>query len=191
MDPKKLAALLGLDPETATEALEARMKELLAISQEVAQLRALVTEKDAIATSLNGELTVAKTSLKAATAELTEHKAQIESLKPQAEMGQAHFTAQREEALRLYKLAKGDKAEEAVSTTISNAADLKTVEGFIATFRDEAEKIAPLACTKCGGTSLSRKATKDDGHSTSDANSPLNQFELKRLESTLGHMHRS
>ena len=181
MDPKKLAALLGLNPETATlESLEAHPK---TAQETLAAQTTQVTELQAKATTLEANLAEANTKVETLSAEVT-------SLKPQAEMGVAHFEAQKAEALRIYGLAVGDKKDESMLKLMEEAKDLATLQGFIKTFTEQAEALAPLTCQKCGCTDVGRKASNDTGHKGTDNQVNMSAFELQRLESTLEVMHR-
>lgn len=194
MDPKKLAALLGLDPETATaESLEAFLKQFSGVKAEVESLKTQLTTATEAATAAKTEIE----SLTATVAELTPLKeanaalvAEVAELKPKAELGDAHFAAQKAEALRIYNLALGTKAEESMAKVIKDSTDISVVEGFIKTFTDQADTVAPMTCQSCGSKEIKRKASKDAGHQSNDTQTLVSSFEQKRLEQTLGGMHR-
>ena len=191
MDPKKLAALLGLDPETATaESLEAFLKQFAGTKPEIENLKTKLTGLETQLTTANETVTTLTSANEALKLEVEPLKQEVESLKPQAEMGLAHLEAQRQEALRIYGIAVGDKKEESLTKVITEAKDLATLAGFIKTFTDQADAIAPLACQKCGSVELSRKASKDDGHKSNDLTNATSRLELKRLENTVSAMHR-
>ena len=156
VDPKKLAALLGLnlEGEALTEdALLASLKDHLAKAPELqAQLTALETAKTELTTSV----TALTSQLAAKTEEAKQAVEKVATLEANAKIVEATLAASRTEALRLYNLVEDSKATEAMRTLISNS-DLSVSQSFIDSYKDRAEAIAPLKCTKCGCSELSRQ----------------------------------
>lgn len=86
----------------------------------------------------------------------------IAELKKQAEIGEKHLSSQRAEAVRLYRVIKGDKADEAMIATIENS-NLEAAGVFISDYLQESEKMFPLHCNKCNSTDVSRMTSTQSG----------------------------
>jgi hypothetical protein len=170
---EKLAQHLGL-PATATEAeIEAKLKE---------QLTALQTKTAEVTT-------------------LTEAKAQLEKDKPDVTNLQAFqtnvLTAKRAEVTRLYKIAFKEPQESIL--TMINSAPWEALTALEKQYGEQAEAIAPLSCTKCGSTEVSRASSKqentDEGGNQSDKKVFSVEETYERLNNRLNksdsakHMH--
>jgi len=68
-------------------------------------------------------------------------------------------TAQRESAVKFYKLCKGDKFSEEIVSNI-NATEGAALKAMEAQYRDEYEEKVPLSCGSCGSTAVSRKSSE-------------------------------
>lgn len=162
VDPKKLAALLGLSLEGAAlneDALIAALNEVLAKPSALqAQLTALETTK----TELSASVTSLTTQLATKTDELTQVNTKLETLQASAKIGEATLSANREEALRLYNLVEGDKGTDSMRAII-NSASLDVALSFQASYKDRAEAVAPLHCSKCGCKELTRQNASQPG----------------------------
>lgn len=182
MNFAKLMAKLGIktDPTAVTDdqlvsALEAAIS--AATTAGSAPLETKVTELTAQVATLNTDLT-------AKTTEVTTLKAEVESLKPQAELGAQFLKDQRAEATRLYKIVAAGKEDPAM-LSLMESASLEAAKGFITTFAPQAEKIAPLTCSKCGSVELSRRSSKPEPEGNhnhvSAATDRLNEQLVNRL----------
>lgn len=175
-DTVKFAALIarfGLaiaDPDKATdeqvtEALEAH-------------ITALTTQLDASKTQLTAataEVTAKDTQIQTLQAKTTELDTVLETAKTNAALGEQFLNNTRAEALRLYNVVEGDKATEALRTLI-NTANLEVAQSFVTSYAPKAEAMAPLHCTKCGCSELSRK------QSTTPTPGANNQTALKQAD---------
>lgn len=82
---------------------------------------------------------------------------ELESFKEtQAEM-EAHTNNTRKEALRFYKLSKGDKADQAIIDLIGEA-DLKTAGALLKQYKTETDGKFTAKCKKCNGTDIVRNS---------------------------------
>jgi len=110
-------------------------------------------------------------------------KEDIAKLKQEAEMGTAHLTSRREEAVRLYNTIKGDDAEDAMLTNIKSSG-LDAVEVFIKDFTTESEKMFPLVCNDCESHNVSRMTAKvndgENGEGNGKGNENLSFDELQK-----------
>jgi hypothetical protein len=88
-------------------------------------------------------------------------KAQVESLKPDAEVGVLTLKETREKAVTLYKLAKGEKAVETFVSGVIEKADLATARAFVLEYQGAVDEAAPLKCSKCGEP-LSRRSSREE-----------------------------
>jgi hypothetical protein len=197
---KKLALSLGL-PETATEdeintALQAKLAAETAATALVTaaqtQVTALTATLAAKETELNAkvvEITVLTAKATTLEAEKTTLSTENTSLKADKAAFDAHLTARRAEALRLYKLDAGEKAIPAMETTI-NASPLDTVESFVTSFSASVDKSMPISCTKCGSSELSRRASKQSETTEETGTvSPLAAAKAAGLKATLASIH--
>lgn len=128
-----------LDSITSTETLSARVTEL---EGEVETLTA--TEVD-----LNTQI-----------ADLTAKLPTAESLSF-IEDGKAHLAAVRDEALRFYRLTKGDKPNAAIEASISEAT-LSNAQAFLAEYESQYNEAVPLRCEDCNSEKVSRKVGEKD-----------------------------
>lgn len=187
MDPiKLLAKKLGLDPEKADlVALQERLDVLQSFEAKTVELTQALAEATTKTAAAEATLAELNTQLEAM-------KTERDNLKPMAEVGTQHFQAQVNEAVRVYTVAMGDKVVPAMVETIKASQDLATAQGFLDSFKAQAEQVAPLTCTKCGCTELSRKASKDSQHQPTDqvASGALAAAEQRQLEAAVGALHR-
>jgi hypothetical protein len=155
MDLTKLLAKLGLTGEQTPEQLETALD--AAISAATA---AGAQSLEAKVTSLTEQVAVLNTEKSGLSAANDSLKLEIEKLRPQATLGETFLADQRKEAKRLYEIVAGATKDPAMLALIEGAS-LEVSKGFITTFEPQAEAIAPLTCTSCGGKHLTRKASKD------------------------------
>ena len=93
-------------------------------------------------TTLTAERDGLKTDKDALTAE-------VAKLKPLAKDAEAILSWRRKEAVRLYKIASGDKAQDALIKTMEEGA-LEVVDGFIKQYSKEATEKYTAVCNTCG-----------------------------------------
>ena len=143
-------------------------------------------------TKLTSDLNAAQEALKLANTNLEAEQKKTAELSVKATIADAYLTAERNEAVRLYKIAEGTKASETMLSVISSGT-LEQVQAFAATFKPQAEKIAPLSCTKCGCTELSRKQTQNshDGSTQDDGSTQkkTDSLESKKLKGFFKNLH--
>jgi len=131
--------------ELTEENIAVKLKEKFDAQAPDAEVATLKQEKE----TLEAELTTTKAELTAAKA----NKAEMENLTAQT----------RAEAERLYKLCKGEEADETMLGLISTA-DLKTSSAFVKQYQKESEEKFKSTCSDCGGHNISKasaSATKD------------------------------
>lgn len=131
--------------ELTEENIAVKLKEKFDAQAPDAEVATLKQEKE----TLEAELTTTKAELTAAKA----NKAEMENLTAQT----------RTEAERLYKLCKGEEADETMLGLISTA-DLKTSSAFVKQYQKESEEKFKSTCSDCGGHNISKasaSATKD------------------------------
>lgn len=92
--------------------------------------------------------------------QLKDAEKQITEMKPQAELGNKYLADERQEAIRLCKLAKGEKVSEAILKTLEKC-ELEVVQAWKAEFKKEAEEKFPAKCASCGGTAVTRQSSKE------------------------------
>lgn len=146
-----LTIFLGkqVDDENAKELLEAHVsgvvqekeeilkKELSAKAQELDQATSLMEIKDK---------------------EILGLRAELAGIKKEADLGREFLASERKEAVRLCKLAKGDKVSPVILKTLEEA-DLSVVQAWKEEFSKEVEDRFPLQCGACGGKAVSRQSS--------------------------------
>lgn len=184
VDPKKLAELLGLKLEnpteqTITEALQAQGQTLATAQAELTAAKTKATEAETKVTQLTTDLTAKTTEVETLTNKVKE-------LEPKATLGDTFVSEQRAEALKLYNLVEGDKATDAMRQLIKDAS-LDVAKSFINSYKERAEQVAPLKCTKCGGE-VSRKSSQSQN--VNDPETPgLDKAQAERLKQSVASIH--
>jgi len=90
-------------------------------------------------------------------------------LKANAKIGTDHLEARQAEAVRLYTVLKGDKVEEAMTSTLKSATP-EAVEVFIADFNTQVEKLFPLQCNDCNSQNVARLTSEQEGEEGKEGN---------------------
>ena len=124
---------------------------------------------------------------------------EFKTMKADAEVGKTALTDTRAEALRLYNLAKGDKADATIVNLI-NASTIDQAKSLLTQYKDEAETKFSATCS-CGktiklssGIGSEENLIDEDGNpiekpagtsGPSDAKSTLQKFRAKRNESLI------
>ena len=87
---------------------------------------------------------------------------ELEKIKPMAEVGEKYLADKRAEAESLYKLLKGDAADEEMLELIKNA-DIDQVKVYCKNFDVEVNEKIPLICPNCDKPILkaSRRSSKE------------------------------
>ena len=186
VDLKKLAALLGLTLDGAAlteDAIMAALKEKLAANPD---LLTKLTAAETAKTELTTQVTALTADVATKTEEIKTLTAKVDSLAAQAKLGETTLTNTRSEALRLYNVVEDKKATEAMRALI-NGATPEVAQSVIDTYKDRAEAIAPLKCTKCGCTELSRQQGKQP--ETNLDSKPKGNMESERLKAATSSIH--
>lgn len=158
MDLLALIANLGLDAQDMDEeTFIAHIKAELALAATVPTLNTQIE-------TLTGEKTELETRVQTLTQSNTELTTQVTNLSTNenavfAAAGKLAIEDARKEALKFYRLAKGDKADANIEASI-NGADMASANAFMATFKTEYETEVPLTCQDCNSTHVSRKSSK-------------------------------
>lgn len=196
---KKLAALLSL-AETATEdeiavALTSRQATQSAAETAkataeatVATLTATVASKDVEITAKTSDVATLTSQVATLTAEKLASTSEITTLKADQAKFAAHLEKRRAEAERLYVLSEGDKALEPMKLMMKHA-DLEAAESFITTFGAQADKLYPMACTKCNSTTLSRRTSKESSSHEDNKDTKVDTVQLAAAKATVHNIH--
>ena len=101
---------------------------------------------------LDGKLAKAQENLK----EYNEKKDFIQ-------IGENSLTTLRQETLAMYTSLKGDEKDDNIVSLIENS-NFQVAESLLKQYKSELEKLSPLACSKCGGTEITRASSqREDG----------------------------
>lgn len=102
-----------------------------------------------------------------------ELSAKVAKLEGDAKIGEKYLTDERAEAIRLCKLAKGEKVSETILKTLNEGA-LELVQAFKAEFQKEVDEKLPAKCGKCGSTEISRQSSaKEEVEGAEKDSSPV------------------
>jgi hypothetical protein len=94
-------------------------------------------------------------------ADLAAEVEELKKLKPMAEVGEKYLSDKRAEAESLYKLLKGDAADEEMLELIRNA-DIDQVKVYCKNFDTEVNEKIPLICPNCEKPiKASRRSSKE------------------------------
>ncbi|MBI4238575.1 MAG: hypothetical protein HY696_09205 [Deltaproteobacteria bacterium] len=112
---------------------------------------------------------------------VTEFETKIRDLEPQASLGRKYLEDERKEAVRLYRLAKGDQVSEAILKTLEKA-ELDIAQAFKQEFQKEVEAKFPNRCAKCGGTDIRRQSSQMSQDQGQPAQGPLSRKALEHVK---------
>ncbi len=142
-----LAKILQKPVEEISEASLGAMIEQAKVSAVQAALKPLeeqIAERDAKTAQLEAKVTA-----------LEAEKAGLASL---AKAGEEFLANLRKETARVYKLAVGDKADEATTRMIESASDVNQLKAWNSLYSPIAEKaMGELRCAACGSANLTRQ----------------------------------
>lgn len=150
--------------------LEELLKKLFGTDVSVENLEAKIAESSKkVAEPINAELATVKEAQAKATQDLadkdiklTEASSKIQSLEKEAELGRTFLKGERDEAIRLYKLAAGEGAKEAIIKSLETS-DLTVVQAWKAEFSEQVEQKMPATCTSCGkAAKFTRQTSKQE-----------------------------
>ena len=126
------------------------------------------TEKD---TALAEKVT-AETALTEKETEITGLTTKVTELETFKEVGETALNNQRAEAVRLYNLATGEDADEAILAVI-NKSDFGTASSFIKQYEKQVDESFTATCKDCNSTNVSMaSASTDEGDEGDDKNKP-------------------
>ena len=108
----------------------------------------------------------------------------LKELEPKASLGSKYLEDERKEAIRLYRVAKGEQISEAILKTLEKA-DLEIAQAFKQEFKKEAEEKFPARCQRCGSTQLQRRSSVENGEAQKQPQT-LNSETTKRLQELHG-----
>ena len=196
VDPKKLALALGLTlgenptEESITAALKAHFQTTAETLQTLADTQVKVANLTTQVTTLTTEVSAKTTELASKTTEVATLSTKVTELGTQATLGTTFLKDTQTEALRLYNLVEATKATPTMQALISSAT-LEVAQSFITTYKERAEAIAPLACTKCGCTSLSRQSAHQShtGETGEHESHAVPTAEAARLKASVSSIH--
>lgn len=148
---KDLTAELGFEEnELTAENIKEKLVERLTTNEDV------VTEVDSLKEekkNLEGEIVTLKKDKKG----LEDEVAELTKNSTDAEVVLANT---KKEAVRLYKLAKGKEAEDALVNLINSSKDIETVASFLREYQKETDKQFGQKCGDCGSENISRASAK-------------------------------
>lgn len=107
------------------------------------------------------EFANAQTELVTLRKEKTDLTTEVTSLKADATLGQSFIKMKRDETVRLYKVAQGDKATDAVVALI-NEAKPEALEGLLAQYAGDATGKFASTCTDCGSNKIEFRSSVAD-----------------------------
>lgn len=138
----------------------------------------ILTEKAGTADTLQAKIDELTQSNEMLTTENT-------SLKANAEIGEAALKEARDEALRLYNLAKGDAADEAMQGVIANSSyeNALTLQKQFAT--DTEEEFA-ATCSDCGSSNVTRASSKSEEEEEEGSE----EFKIKEDKDVVANMRK-
>nr|BDD48164.1 hypothetical protein 8 [bacterium] len=116
------------------------------------------TEKTSITEKADTQISKLVEQLNESNKNCSELEAKLKALEPQAQLGETYLEDERQEAIRLCKLVKGEKINEAILKTLENG-ELELVQAWKEEFRKEAETKFPNKCAKCGSTEIQRQSS--------------------------------
>jgi len=152
---KQLKALFGQD--VSADNLEQVVGKF---SHDQIELGKLAAEEAALA-----KLTELANAHKAEVAALSEKisaaEASLAAMKADAELGVKYLADERTEAVRLCKLAKGEKVSQAILKTLE-VGSLEVVQAWKSEFAKEVEEKYPAKCESCHGTKITRQSSKKE-----------------------------
>lgn len=93
-------------------------------------------------------------------AKIDDLKLKNESLIGLADLGKSYLSDQRQETIRLYKLAKSDNVSAVILSTLEKT-DLETIQAFQNEFKLEVEEKFPASCAECGSKKISRRSSRE------------------------------
>lgn len=122
----------------------------------------LLNEKFTALLSEHASLSTDKEGLEGEVTQLKTEKAELEKLKPMAEVGEQYLKDMRNEAVCLYKILKGDEASEGMIKLYEDA-NIGEAKTHVEELRKEVEKSIPGVCPHCGKQveKLSRRSSKE------------------------------
>lgn len=99
--------------------------------------------------------------------QITKLEANLSELKTHALLGAQYLNDERNETIRLYKLAKENTVSEAILKTLEKA-ELETIQAFKKEFEQEVENKFPAKCKRCGSHEITRQSSLDQPSSDSN-----------------------
>lgn len=134
--------------------------------------------------NFENEVKTLSAKIKEANQKIEALDASIKELEPKATLGSKYLEDERKEAIRLYRVAKGEQISEAILKTLEKA-DLEIAQAFKQEFKKEVEEKFPARCHRCGSTQLQRRSSVENGE-TPKTQAALNPETSKRLQDLHG-----
>jgi hypothetical protein len=119
-------------------------------------------EKAVKSTTENAEVGMLTSQLDAANKELATVKQELTNLQPRATELDAVIQTTKDEAIRLYKLSKGEDTSTEMLELISRVKDYPSALVFVNQFKKDTENKFSAKCSNCGSTNVTR-ASSDQG----------------------------
>ena len=110
-----------------------------------------------------------KETLQGSVDQLNQDLATYQEKKGFIEIGESHLNQVRADAEKFYKLIKGDKADEAITSLIKGA-DMKSATSLLKQYEEEYNELVPLSCAKCHSTEITRATSKREDEDDDNKN---------------------
>lgn len=123
------------------------------------KLKEMLTAKDSKVNELESSVSNLESEKTNLTTQLSTLQEEYDTLKANSAQTEEALKLTREEATRLFKTVKGEKADEGIIEMIANA-DLKMAAAFVKQYRAEAEEKFSATCNDCGSENVARKTSK-------------------------------
>ena len=120
------------------------------------ELQAFLDEKETA--NLTAVSTV-QTKLDEATTEITDLTAKLGEAEPKATKFDTLLLSKVEDAKRLYKLSKGEKADEAILSMLEGQTDIAVLDSLTKGYSEEVNAKFPDTCKSCGGTEINKASS--------------------------------
>lgn len=111
---------------------------------------------------LEPQLNEAKASVTALTSDKATLTAEVEELKPKAELGTKFLNLKRDEVKRLYALSVSNKTDSALIAIFDKATDVE-LEAFLNQYTKGAKEMFKAKCKKCGSDEVSFRSSVSEG----------------------------
>jgi len=171
MEINALLAEFGIEAtdENIIEVLRVQLANAKAAKETIENLTLTIGEKETEVETLTSQITEKETEIEALNTKLTAY----------VESENGNLSLKREEAVKFYKLVKGEKSDDKIISAINESAP-ELADSFLTQYREEFEALSPLTCQDCNSHNVSRAtAVAPDPENPVGKSKALTAFELK------------